>query len=69
MKKTIFFLFILPFWAIGQTPTENYVKTTTYNGEQATLPKSKWPILTAWDDRYSKWLRDNPQREKTSWRP
>jgi len=41
MKKTIFILLLIPFWAIGQTPTENYVKTTTYNGEQATLPKSK----------------------------
>ena len=39
MKKTIYLLLFLPFWALGQTTTENYVKTTTYNGEQATLPK------------------------------
>ena len=41
MKKILFLLLILPFWAIGQTPTENYVKTTTYNGEAATLPKEQ----------------------------
>jgi len=39
MKKNIYLLLFLPFWAVGQTTTENYVKTTTYNGERATLPK------------------------------
>jgi RHS repeat-associated protein len=37
MKKILLFLFILPLLALGQT--QNYVKTTTYKGEGATLPQ------------------------------
>ncbi len=29
----------MPFWALGQTTTENYVKTTIYKGLGATLPQ------------------------------
>ena len=39
MKKILLLLFILPFWTLGQTATENYVKTTTYKGAGATLPQ------------------------------
>ena len=39
MKKILLLLFIQPFWTLGQTATENYVKTTTYKGEGATLPQ------------------------------
>jgi hypothetical protein len=39
MKKILLLLLILPFWALGQTATENYIKTTTYKGAGATLPQ------------------------------
>lgn len=39
MKKIIYLLLLLPFCALGQTATENYIKTTTYKGEGATLPQ------------------------------
>ena len=39
MKKYIYFLLILPFLALGQTATENYIKTTTYKGAGSTLPQ------------------------------
>ena len=37
MKK-IFLILFLPFLALAQTQTENYIKTTTYKGAGATLP-------------------------------
>lgn len=39
MKKILLLLLILPFWTLGQTATENYIKTTTYKGAGATLPQ------------------------------
>ena len=39
MKKILLLVLILPLWALGQTATENYIKTTTYKGAGATLPK------------------------------
>ena len=39
MKKILLLLLVLPFWALGQTATENYIKTTTYKGAGATLPQ------------------------------
>jgi RHS repeat-associated protein len=38
MKKIIYLLLFIPLLGLGQTTTENYVKTTTYKGEGATLP-------------------------------
>ena len=39
MKKIIYLLLFLPILGLGQTATENYIKTTTYKGAGATLPQ------------------------------
>ena len=39
MKKTIYLLLFLPILGLGQTTTENFIKTTTYKGAGATLPQ------------------------------
>ena len=39
MKKIIHLLLFMPLLGLGQTSTENYIKTSTYKGERATLPQ------------------------------
>jgi RHS repeat-associated protein len=39
MKKLFYFIVLLPIVVIGQTQTENYIKTTVYRGEQHTKPQ------------------------------
>jgi hypothetical protein len=50
MKKIIYLLLVLPFWALGQTTTENYIKTTTYKGEGSTLPQVQISYFDGLDD-------------------
>jgi len=40
MKKLLLLLIILPFLALGQSPDQNYVKTTVYKSENASNPQT-----------------------------